>query len=175
MEPAGSTDGVVTHTALIRFAPVFSTEQVLDPALVVRGRTLYQAGSLTLEGEVPVLVDHDHDRPIGLVHELLEHTDADGSWHAALVSLDESVPGWVKRGSAASFAIATVERQQIGDTTRVLRGLVFEVSVLSPGVKPAEPLAQVLTIRRTEATPAVDDNRPTLLVRPSIGQVLGVR
>jgi hypothetical protein len=106
----------MTDTCLIRFAPIFEPERVLDPALTIPGRTLYQRGSLTLEGNAPpLLIDHDDARPVGLVRELVEFDDVDGTWIGALTTLHDA-PGWIRRGTRASFAIATLERQMIGDT-----------------------------------------------------------
>ena len=61
------------------------------------------------------------------------------------------------------------------------RGIIREVSVLSPSVEPAEPLAKVLTLHPTEPKTstrvAAGDTllAPGRIVRRGIGQVLGVR
>jgi hypothetical protein len=58
------------------------------------------------------------------------------------------------------------------------RGLLTEVSVLSPGCEPAEPLARVLTLHPTETKPRAEEiilPAGSLVVRPGIGQVLALR
>ena len=165
----------MTYTALIKIAPIFDPHRLNDETHRKPGRTLYQRGSLTLRGEAPpVLIDHNKDRPIGLIRSLVEVGDTDGDWIAAYCDITDP-PCWLERGTRASFALSTYDRSWFGETERVFKALVSEVSVLAPGVKPAEPCAEVWSYRRTEPKPAARVLEPQLLVRPSIGQVLGVR
>lgn len=159
----------MSHSAIVKIAPVFDPGRDLDPDLVGRGRTLYSSGSLTLVGNAPpVLIDHDRGRPIGVVRELFEHEDTDRRWICAHCSIDtHKAPDWLRggrTGTRASFAIATIDRTTFRGVERVVRGLVSEVSVLPPGVKPAEPLASVAwfgpaPVQRQPSTPAAKATR----------------
>lgn len=138
----------MTHGALIRIAPIFDLKRDLHPDKIDPDRIMYSRGSLTLRGDAPpVLIGHDDDRPIGVVRKLIEFDDTDGRWIAASCRIDkDKAPAWLRggrNGTRASFRIATLQRTTFHDVTRVLRGLVSEVSVLPPGVEPAEPLASV--------------------------------
>lgn len=78
--------------------------------------------------------------------------DADGPWVVAIAEVTER-PSWLKRGTPASFEAICPRYCSFGNP--ILRsGLVTEVSVLSPGVEPAEPLAQVLYVKPVEPKPA---------------------
>jgi hypothetical protein len=165
----------MSDVALIRLAPIFDPVRDLDTAPF---RTVFQRGSLSLRGDAPpVLVNHEDDRSIGHVRQLIEHRDADADWIAALASITDA-PEWLRRGARASFRLATLQRQMIDNVERVLRGLVSEVSVLSVDVKPAEPLAQVVAFypERSDLSVAARSDTAGLIVRrPAVGRVLGVR
>jgi hypothetical protein len=63
----------MSHTALVKFAPIFTLERFDDHAWNRPGRTLYERGAFQfLPGKttVPLLVDHEDSREIGTVHEL---------------------------------------------------------------------------------------------------------
>jgi hypothetical protein len=162
----------VTYDACITIGPLF------DGALENRpGRCVYQRGGLKLLREVvPVLVDHDDSRPVGLVRELWEFQDVDGPWLVAHAEISDP-PAWLKTGTKASVAFSNLHDQHVNEWRRILRGLVTEVSILSPGVLPAEPLAQVVLLRET----ASESERGGQLIhggalirRAGIGQVLAV-
>jgi hypothetical protein len=145
----------------------------------------------------PVLVDHDDERRVGLVRELRRLDDyAFGRSLMALCEIDDPPP-WLRQDTAASFAFVTLHRQAYNGWEIVRRGLVREVSVLSPSVKPAEPLARVLTFhpavppktRAAAAGPAHPGSvagdvlarewqsaaPPGVIRRVGVGRVLGVR
>lgn len=101
---------------------------------------------------------------------------------------------WLKRGAGASFGFKLLHERKatFADTSPdvIADGLVDEVSVLSPGRKPAEPLAEVLMLKRSEPEPAGRAHPPagvafghgeiitppgTIIRRPGIGQILAVR
>jgi hypothetical protein len=169
--------------ACIRFAPVYTGERVQRG--VKPGRTLYSRGSLTFlpgRSSVPLLVDHDKGREVGVVHELVEWDDVDGPWIVARATISDA-PGWLKRGIKASFSFATLQRQEMDGWEHVRRALLTEVSVLPPSVRPAEPLAEVLLLKRTSpvrpasgaAAGEVIHHPPGgVLVRPNIGRVTGI-
>jgi hypothetical protein len=99
--------------ACIQFAPIFTAERMAEGA---RATDLYQRGSLRFlpsQSSVPLLVDHDKDREVGVVHELVEWENTDGPWFVARATVTEA-PEWLERGSRASFGYANLERQEIG-------------------------------------------------------------
>jgi hypothetical protein len=95
----------------------------------------------------PMLVDHDDSRVVGTVNALFEHRDLDGTWICARTTITDP-PAWLRRGTPASWGNKIFDRQSHGGIERVLGGLVTEVSILSPGKQPADPAAQVISIRR---------------------------
>jgi hypothetical protein len=181
--------------ALVRFAPATSLGRINDPKWHdgAHDRLMYDASGLRLIREpVPLLVDHRDDQAIGSVRQLLR-LDSDGPWVVAVATVTKPPP-WLKRGTPASFAHICPVRSSFGDP--ILRsGLVTEVSLLSPGVEPAEPLAQVVVLKRTAPpTPGVEiasgdrarrhhDTAPRaitlppggIIYRPNIGQITTVR
>jgi hypothetical protein len=187
----------MTYEACIRFAPYFTIERL--EAGPKNGRTLYDKGGLRfLPGveTVPLLVDHDEDLEVGFVDKLWHWDDIDGPWCVARATVTKP-PAWLTRGTKASFAFSkmwTASREDRAVYERIVRryredappmdwkyvhkGLVSEVSILSPGTKPAEPLAQVLLVERTSAAePAgkVIHTPSGVLVRRHSGHVIGVR
>lgn len=105
--------------------------------ILPEGLEVYDRG-LRLDPGAPVLVDHDKTRPIGRVVDLAPFDD----WLAARVLID-SAPGWLRKGSSASVCYTPLQRMSLGAATRVVDGLVTEVSVLSPRLKPANAGAKV--------------------------------
>jgi hypothetical protein len=136
----------VSHSLLIKIGRIYNGEL---PDAVPAGRSRYQRGAMQLlPGAVPLVVDHDEGRRIGVVEELIEIQDTDGPWLAARCTVTEP-PGWLRKGTRASFGYNTLQRQQIGEWERVLRGLVNEVSVLHRQ-HPVEPRAHVALLQRLE-------------------------
>lgn len=118
-----------------------------NPALPARlklGRDFFRR-----EQDDALLIDHDDDRPIGRVHDLFELEDVDGWWWAVRVTVDEK-PWWLGRGTRASWRVRPIHRAALGHSERVLKGWIDQVSVLSPGVEPAEPFAQVMSLRESD-------------------------
>ena len=92
-------------------------------------RTLFQTRALTLMPRgAPVLVGHNSEREVGRVDELVEWPDVDGLWLFARCSID-APPGWLRRGTAASFECLPLRQQRMGDWNRVTRGLFREASI----------------------------------------------
>lgn len=139
----------MSHSAVIKFAPIVSKEVLLDTDKLRAGRSLYQAGSLTLAKDAPVVVDHNMEKTIGRVEEIFRHEDVDGPWYAARCSLDRP-PGWLRRGTPASFAFVNLARQDLGAGERILRGYVTEVTVCSTSHRPVDPAAKVCLVRELE-------------------------
>jgi hypothetical protein len=92
-------------------------------------------------------------------------------------------PGWLRKYGGCSFEYRILDRRDMRTWTRVCSAAVSEVSLLSPTVKPAEPLARVEWVGSSAARGSSDracaviDHGPggAPVVRHGIGQVLGVR
>jgi len=178
----------MSHEALITIAPLLDARRFRDPEWERPDRDSYWGGSLTLlrrEG-VPLLIDHDDARRIGTVHALYELEVGGSKWVTASATVTDP-PAWLRKHTPASFRrhdAYTVE--SVKGAQRVGAAFVGEVSVLPPGVEPAEPLARVITFApakepkpaaRHPAKPkgAVTYGSGQLLIRPNIGTVLSVR
>jgi hypothetical protein len=181
----------VSQLALVKLARIYDSQPVQDADWVPAEKTLFQRGAFYVLPTAKLLINHDRTREIGSVLELLELPDTDGNWLAARCRVD-APPSWLRQGTKASFAWATAQSQQIGDWTRILRGVLNEVSLLAPGVAPAESRAKVVLLRAApaESTPLpaaglhsdrsavgeVINHQPgERIVRYGVGQVLGVR
>ena len=71
----------MNYTTLIRFAPLTTLERLNDPNWARPGRTMYDHHSLTFlphRTSVPLLINHDPEREIGIVRELTRFEDTDG-------------------------------------------------------------------------------------------------
>ena len=158
------------------YKAVLKLGQVVDPDVLMNGlpanrscRTLFQTRALTLMPRgAPVLVGHNSEREVGRVDELVEWPDVDGLWLFARCSID-APPGWLRRGTAASFECLPLRQQRMGDWNRVTRGLFREASILPPGVLPAEPRAAVWLIQRA-AEPSSTTQRRSVSTAPASAQ-----
>ena len=84
----------------------------------------------------------------------------DGPWFVAAATITDP-PSWLRRGTPASFAFKCPRLSSFNEA--VMRAAyVTEVSVLSPGFQPAEPLARVLTFdpAKPPAAPPKPPSRP---------------
>ena len=168
----------------IQFAPLATLERMNDPAWNHAGRTLYDSGSLTLlprKTGVPLLVDHDAARQVGLVKLLYRSEEMDGPWLCATARVTEP-PSWLTRGTPASFAFLPVAESsfvQPGEAAHIRTGWITEISVLAPGTRAAEPRAMVTTLLPAEQpkpatappTPPKPKPAPALTRRVSHGTV----
>ena len=136
----GPNGDPVSFTSLIRFAPIVTLDRLNDPNWARPGRTAYDHGSLTFfpgKASVPLLVNHDAERPIGVVRELTRVEATDGPWIAALAIVIDR-PAWLRPGTRASFGYRGGRTSSFdGDVLR--QGWVTEVSVLSAEHEPLEP------------------------------------
>jgi hypothetical protein len=175
--------------ALLRFAPVFDPGSVYE-----RGRDLeVQRGALEKirpDEPTPVFINHDRGRPIGRVREIFIAADVNAGvvrdWYFASAEIPDP-PAWLKVSGAVSWSYFALRTQQVGETTRILRALISEISILSPATRPAKTLARVAWIGSPAAAPSSDRaavgaavggeiiHGGGLLRRPGIGRVLGVR
>ena len=179
----------MTHSAVIKLAPILTAERWDDSAWTRPGRTFYWPGSLRLlPGKpTPLVVDHDMSRTIGTVNELTRMDFVDGPWIVARGVVDDPLPSWVRTyRTKASFGSWRVHATTHADGwERVTKAIVKEVSLLSPALEPAEPLAQVVLVQRSTSTPTnrasampadgVIHTPPGATLRRPGGQVLGVR
>ena len=85
----------MSHTALIKFAPVLTAERWGDPKWTRPGRTFYWNGALKLiPGRVtPLVVDHNLERQVGVVHELFTMELTDGPWICARATVTDPPSG----------------------------------------------------------------------------------
>ncbi|HUP50872.1 MAG TPA: hypothetical protein VM198_00245 [Longimicrobiales bacterium] len=147
----------MTQRALLRFVAVYTPAMLDDPKLA--REEMVQRGALeTIRDEpIPVLVDHDPDRRVGTVRELYIAPDVVAGlvqeWYFASVELD-APPGWLKRNGGVSWACRSLQAQDVRGSTRLLRGLIDEVSVLSPSVRRAEGRAAVAWVGEREVSSA---------------------
>jgi hypothetical protein len=155
--------------ALVRIGRVWTGETDIP-----EGRSRYGRGCLrVLPGSaVPVVIDHDLERQIGTVDELIELDDVDGTWLAARCLLD-APPEWVRVGTGASLGSKPLRRQQLGAGHRVLDAILEEVTLVLRQT-PREPGARVVLLREAEAGEFIEHQRGEVIRRPC-GVVLGVR
>jgi hypothetical protein len=116
-----------------------------------------------LSEPTPVIIDHHDDRVIGRVRDVWVANDVDygarvRKWHFASCELDEK-PDWLRRGSGVSWSYNPLHQYTaLGTDTKVLTSCIIrEVSILSPSVSPAEPLAHVALVRQVEPKPAAGE------------------
>jgi hypothetical protein len=183
----------MTHTALLKVAPIHTLKRHNDPTWNREGRTLYSSNSLRFLPylqTVPLLVDHDEDQEIGYIHDIIRLSEADGPWLLGRAVIT-AAPSWLKSGTPASLCSKILDHSRFHEPLApslrahdlVYSAIVTEMSILSPGVKPAEPLAKVVLLQRSTATPephpspgdVVIYGDGTIIRRRGIGQVLGVR
>lgn len=84
--------------------------------------------------------------------------DTTGPWLVARAVVTDP-PSWLARSTPASLSQKILERSSFY-AGLIRHALLDEVSLLSPGVKPAEPLAKVVLLERAEK-PSVPAARPT--------------
>jgi hypothetical protein len=173
----------VSKSALVMIAPVFTCERFNDPAWARPGRTMYAPGSLKLlpnKTSVPLLVDHDEEREIGVVHRFGMIDWNDGPWIYASATVDDP-PSWLERRAPASFCHHPYDRREVTIRDRsaevVYATFVDEVSVLSRANTPAEPRAHAWVFDEpTKPSPVEVIHHPPggVLVRRNLGKVLAV-
>jgi hypothetical protein len=92
----------------------------------------------------------DHDEgSIGTVLELYHEDErmfGGSKWLVARCRIDNP-PSWLRRGTPASINSSPLFSREMGGFELFRDALLNEVSILSPGTRPAEPHAQVLFLR----------------------------
>lgn len=176
------------YNALIRVAPIATIERRLDPSWTP-GRMLWDARALRFltaaRTTIPLLVDHLDDAEIGYVREIVQLPDTTGPWLFGRAVVTDG-PAWLKPGTAASLGQKILSRASFHDDL-VTSAILEEISVLSPGTRPAEPGARVMVLERVDQAPSARPSSPgraagevihphgQIIRRPNIGRVLGVR
>lgn len=168
----------VTYSALIKLVRLVNGDTLgdINDGKIPADRYCQRGGLRLLKTEgVPLIVDHDMGRKVGVVHGLLEFDDVDGPWAWARAEITDP-PHWVKQGTSCSYGSFPVHRSNHGWTHR---SIVAEVSLLTSSQTPVEPRAHVAVLRRTSlpSTAAPREIRlpPGTVIRRPVGQVLGVR
>jgi hypothetical protein len=157
----------MTWEAILRFTPAYDPRAFDADGPGARPELLVSTDALNrlkLNEPTPVVVDHDDDRVVGHVREVWVAKDVDYGtrvrrWYFASCELTEK-PDWLKRGSGVSWSWYSLHEYTVWNTdTKVLtKCLLREISVLSPPVAPAEPLARVMLLReRAVPEPAVGE------------------
>lgn len=145
---------------------------------------------------IPVIVDHNDDQRVGTVDELRHDWDSAGHgiWWVARATIDDP-PEWLgARETRASFAFIPLAQRSVGDWQVIDDAVITEITLLSPRRTPADSLARVELLYDPETSPITRSPRPAapilephlrqaqedarqrgILIRPGIGQVLGVR
>ena len=120
------------------FPPIFTIERYDDPKWNRAGRTLYEHGALRFPpglSTVPLLIDHDDDREVGVVHSLFQGGWIDGPWLHARATVTDP-PAWLrKHDTKCSFGFTTYKRRSFTEAETISGALVNEVSILSPSVE----------------------------------------
>ena len=182
----------MTYEAVLRFAPAYDARHFDDDAPGARPDLLVSHDALKKARRnepTPVVIDHDDEHVVGHVTNVWVSDDVDygtrvRKWHFAACELNER-PGWLKRGCGVSWSYHALASYTAWDTsTSVLTSCILrEVSLLSPSLSPAEPLARVCLVKESPVTrrhQAQPKSTATygcgqLLIRPNIGTVLGIR
>jgi hypothetical protein len=154
----------VKRRAVVRLGPIATGETLQRKA--TDARTLYD--SMQLAPDAPLLVDHDPERVVGRVVELVRWDDGHplAPWLAARCEIFDGEAEWVSKQTAASFDYVTLHRTEWRGHEVIRSGYVREVSILRAGTRPVEPLARVVLIR--------DAPEPELIVR-HCGEIVGIR
>jgi hypothetical protein len=140
-------------TAVLRLCRVYDAREIA--ADTETPRTYYETKSLYPHPRgIEVWVNHDGDQKIGRVNsQFIAEDYVDGAgmrrWHMAEITGD--LPGWVKRGVGVSIGTKGQHSYNVGAVTIMGRGVLEEVSVLTPGLTPANRGARVCYVR--DSTP----------------------
>lgn len=129
----------MTHTCLVRFARAYDPSVILAP---VRGTgTLYERRGLRVTpsgSPAAVVIDHDFAQQVGVVRDISRMEWPGGPWFAALCEL-EAPPGWIRRGTPASFAYKTLHAREHNGWTHVTDAILDEITIVSGAMRAVEP------------------------------------
>ena len=130
---------------------------------------------------VPLLVNHDETRVIGIVRELTRFEDTDGPWLVALATVTDR-PAWLKRGTRASFGYKCGRTQQLrprrspqglGDRGLGVDRRTRTVGAWCPRADAARGRQRpILPVAPAGATVIAGNGQ---IIRRPVGQVLAVR
>lgn len=84
----------------------------------------FSATAARIALSAPVIVDHDKERVVGRVLDLLtRYEDGEGTWLVARCEIDDRAPSWIKKGTPASFGYVITHNG--GAATSSARSWVF--------------------------------------------------
>lgn len=146
--------------AAVRLGRVYAGETEIPEGRLYYGHRMKLA---LWQKDVPLLVDHDEARQIGRVRELYTFKDTSGDWLTVSVELDPDAPGWVRKGTPASFKSALLNESSFVENY-IYGAYVQEVSLLL-NERPAEPAARVLLLYESEPEATVIE--PVLVQAPA--------
>lgn len=158
-------------SAILRCCPIATSDLYEHPERISVGRTFYgRALRLHADG-VPLCVDHDIEQRVGTVHTIFEIDDTGSRpWFFARATVEDP-PVWFGLTTRASVAAHGFQVQPVGAGKVVVAGLLKEVSLVSPSLRPAEPSAGVVRLSPLgTSTPTPATRAPvwtTPRVRPS--------
>lgn len=141
---------------ILRAVPVATNAQMLEPD-TVRHHEMYTRAALRVRPgrelrDLPICVDHDKDVRIGRATALRVEEEPGGAWLMIHAALDDP-PGWLKKYETAvsiSRAAFNTRTPWGADWELVQDALLTEVSLLSPGTKPALTGARVEWVGKPE-------------------------
>ncbi len=140
------------QTALIRFARALDFHDLADTTTPrqVFSRTAF----LKQLRKDAVVIDHDDDRVVGRIVDLVVTEDMSNGaqpmlWHIARVEGD--FPPWVRKGTGASFRHRPIHSMNYGAVESVQSAILDEITICSPSHEPVDPLAQVTFLRTLDA------------------------
>ena len=190
-DAAPGTTCRVSVVVILRAAPIATMDELMEPEAVQHHEMFDRCALKPPHGrelsDIPILVDHIKEaEPIGRVTAL--RTDrcwTGGTWQWVHAEITDP-PAWLRKGAAVSISHSAYSTRTPwgAEWDLIQKAFLNEVSILSPGVKPAHPRARVEWIGKPEPQAARTDRRPAgevihhppggVLVRRNTGQVLAV-
>jgi hypothetical protein len=160
----------MTAVAILRAAPIATNAESMDPEAVTHFEMYARDALHPHPGreltDIPVRIDHNRDVSVGRVTGLRVDTcvgGPSGTWQYVHVEFSDPPP-WLRRGTPVSISRAAYQSRTPWDADWLLvqKAILTEVSILSPGKKPAHPAACVEWMGERETPkPAEAQRSPT--------------
>ena len=167
---------------LLRFTPAYDPHVLCERADLARELMVDRGGLRTLPGEetIPVVVDHNMDRRIGVVREMFTDADTDGRrWNFRFRDAGPEPARVVEARYRRVMGLQSLRHAGscLGQQGEAHHGRVHRGDLRSAVQEAAEPLARVLWVGEIPESPAAGGvfYGGEIIVRHGIGQVLGVR
>jgi phage head maturation protease len=171
------------HERIALLSPSFDPregERSFQRKLDGRPPTAIAAGALQLKPgtRVPVLLEHDRNRPLGYVRSLFLIPWVDRlTWHAAILELNDD--GW-PRHQGVSIGYAPIREAHLSDGRRIIeQAIVDEISITSapaiPGARLLPPTTERTTPGRQRIPSASATATPRNLIRRNCGEIISIR